>query len=734
MESQYNKTNYQTSQCGLKPDGWAGKNRFRLKKLIGVGGMGEVWYAYDTRLKEFVALKFLLPQFAGNIEGITRLRIETHRSRKLSHPNIVRIYDLYEEEGEIPFIAMEYVNGPNLHQLRLIHPNNVLKWKLLSPLVRQLISAIEYAHSENVIHRDIKPSNLLLDNEKRLKLADFGIARIIQHKQIHQIGAGFGGGTLDFISPQQVQGMPPTYADDIYSIGATLYELLTGTPPFYKGDIDYQIKNTKPQPLSERLLELGVNNPVPTSLETFIQKCLEKEPENRPLIYKDIFQYLDRADEEFLKIEQNNPEASATPDFVYDFTIPETTEQTQENVPIRKDRQITMADLIKFGIFFLLIGFASGIIFMNLRNNVSSRKSISEVSVRNLQSNDLAMVKSNEVSITKKTETTEPKPVATNKPLTSTIDIKPQEKQNSTTAADNIGGKLLRQFARGLNLAICTPDELWTFVADTDGLLRMIDLRNGNVVWEEKIANGNVSALAISINGRQFLTGDSTGTVTLWNVSGKEKMIGSLGHKAEITAAAFSPLRYAATADSNGTIKLWDTFSGRSIAEVKTKNGAINSLLFLPHIPKLITGSETGIISVYAIPSGKIEKMTQAHRNRIIGICYNSENNSLITADTENIIKVWDANSLKELNQFRNKIPFREKFSLMKFCADKKRIAIITSSNNAYLFNASSLDLIKKINLHIHRNKITDGCWLPKSSQFLTIGLDGSLCIWDFNR
>ncbi len=731
MESQNNKTNYQNSQCGLKPDGWAGKNRFRLKKLIGIGGMSEVWFAYDTRLKEFVALKFLLPHLAGNIEGFTRLRIETHRSRKLSHPNIVRIYDLYEEEDEIPFIAMEYVNGANLHQLRLIHPNSVLKWNFLSPLVRQLISAIKYAHSENVIHRDIKPSNILLDNEKRLKLADFGIARIVQHKQSNHPSVGFGGGTLDFISPQQAQGMSATYADDIYSIGATLYELLTGTPPFYKGDIEYQIKNTRPQLLSERLLEFGIDNPIPPSVESFIQKCLVKEPENRPFVYKEIFQYLDRADEEFSKIEEKNPSLVSTPDITYNFIIPEPTEQTQENVPIEEEKRITTSDLVKFGIFFLLIGFASGIIFMALKNKTSHPKSISEVTTRNQQLNGSPMIKSNEIS---KIETVESKPVATNKSLIAPIDQKPQTKQYSTETINDSNGKLLRQFAKGLNSAVCTPDELWTFVADTNGLLRMIDLRNGNVVWEEKIVNGTVGALAISINGRQFLTGDSTGTVTLWNVSGKEKLIGSSGHKAEIITAAFSPLRYAATADSNGTIKLWDIFSGRSLTEIKTKNGAIVSLLFLPHTPTLITGSETGVIGVYSIPSGKIEKMTQAHRGRIIGICHNSENNCLITSDTENIIKVWEVNSLKELKQFKHRTPLREKFTLMELCPDKKTIAIVTSSNYAYLFDASTLELIKKANLNIHSNRITDGCWLTKSSQFLTIGIDGSICIWDFNR
>ncbi len=108
------------------------------------------------------------------------MRRETLRSRKLSHPNIVRIYDLHEAKGEPTFISMEYVDGPDLHLLRARRPSKVLPWPFLIPIVKQLCSALEYAHGERVIHRDLKPANIILDSNERVKLADFGLACVVR--------------------------------------------------------------------------------------------------------------------------------------------------------------------------------------------------------------------------------------------------------------------------------------------------------------------------------------------------------------------------------------------------------------------------------------------------------------------------------------------------------------------------------------------------------------------------
>ena len=270
-----------------------GGGRYVLKQMLGQGGMGVVWLVYDKRLRESAALKFLPTQIAADAAAFDDLRRETLRSRKLSHPNIIRIHDLYEAPGELAFISMEYVDGPDLHFLRANRPTKVLPWNFLRPLVRQLCAALDYAHGEKVIHRDLKPANLMLDSNERLKLADFGLACVVHDSLSRLSGQPTAVGTLQYMSPQQADGKKPQITDDIYSIGATLYELLTSQPPFYTGDISYQVRNTRPQPMNERLLDLELKNEIPSEVSALVMACLAKEPEQRPQSVKTITTWLD---------------------------------------------------------------------------------------------------------------------------------------------------------------------------------------------------------------------------------------------------------------------------------------------------------------------------------------------------------------------------------------------------------------------------------------------------------
>jgi serine/threonine protein kinase len=273
-----------------------GSGRFLLKKVLGQGGMGVVWLAHDMRLREFTALKFLPPEVASDPSAVDDLRKETLRSRKLSHPNIVRIHDLWETTGEPTFIAMEYVDGLNLHYCRANRPAQVLPWKFLMPLLRQLCEALDYAHGERVLHRDLKPANVMLDGNGRLKLADFGLACVIHDSSTRSSGIAQTRGTLSFMSPQQADGEKPSVTDDIYSLGATIYDLMTSQPPFYTGDIGYQLRHNRPQHMHERLADLELSNDIPSEVSAMVMACLAKEPDKRPQSARAILEWLDCTD------------------------------------------------------------------------------------------------------------------------------------------------------------------------------------------------------------------------------------------------------------------------------------------------------------------------------------------------------------------------------------------------------------------------------------------------------
>ena len=258
-----------------------GKGRFKLVKHLSRGGMGEVWLAEDAVLRSRIALKRLPPEMRGDIVGMETLRQETSRSQKLAHPSIVRVNDLHDDDTGA-FISMEFVDGQSGVVWRLAQPQSVATWAALTPLVTQVLDALEYAHGEGVIHRDIKPSNILVDARGRAKLLDFGIAATLSLTMNHASLQHVRAGTPNYMSPQQLEGRLPKPTDDLYSLGATLYDFLTGKPPFHSGDILYQLAHVAATPLAERMAELGVANPVPPHVADAILACLAKNPDERP--------------------------------------------------------------------------------------------------------------------------------------------------------------------------------------------------------------------------------------------------------------------------------------------------------------------------------------------------------------------------------------------------------------------------------------------------------------------
>src|SRR4051812_41082515 len=217
--------------------------RYVLTKVLGHGGMGVVWLAHDDELERDVALKFLPQVVANDSAGLLDLKRETRRSLELTHPNIVRTYD-FVQDSTVAGISMEFVDADTLRNRRAAQPGSVLQPEELGGWVVQLCDALDYAHIDAaIVHRDLKPANLMVNQRNQLKVADFGIARSLVETMTQMTGLRGISGTLVYMSPQQLSGDQPTPADDIYSVGATLYDLCTSRPPFYSGDVSGQIYN-----------------------------------------------------------------------------------------------------------------------------------------------------------------------------------------------------------------------------------------------------------------------------------------------------------------------------------------------------------------------------------------------------------------------------------------------------------------------------------------------------------
>ncbi len=257
---------------------------YRVIRRLGDGATGTVWEVIREQDQMRIALKIPHAAFRGIGTVSASLKRELALAKLLDHPNIVKILDFQEGHSGEGFIEMEYVEGVSLAEHVFRSPNGVLSWQELAPLARQLAEALIHSHERGVVHRDIKPANLILTDGHRIKLTDFGSASItdaaVTLMTLSDSGAGFG--TLAFMSPQQLNGFAPKPTDDIYALGATLYSLLIGRPPFQSGHVVPQILSKRPLSILRRQKEMGITNPVPQAVDRLVIDCLEKNPAKRP--------------------------------------------------------------------------------------------------------------------------------------------------------------------------------------------------------------------------------------------------------------------------------------------------------------------------------------------------------------------------------------------------------------------------------------------------------------------
>jgi serine/threonine protein kinase/Flp pilus assembly protein TadD len=270
--------------------------RYTLIKVLGRGGMGIVWLARDEELEREVALKFLPDLMIQDHAAFDQLKRETKRCLELTHPHIVRIHDFIHDERS-GCISMEYIDGETLSNLRAEKEQKVFEPDEIATWVSQLCDALDYAHNHaKIIHCDLKPANLMVNQRGDLKVSDFGIARSLGDSASRLTLEQGRSGTLIYMSPQQLNGERSTHLDDIYSLGASVYELLTSKPPFYSGNIDRQICERAAPSMMERRKELDIEPAlVPPVWEETIAACLAKDPSRRPQSAAEVAQRLQLA-------------------------------------------------------------------------------------------------------------------------------------------------------------------------------------------------------------------------------------------------------------------------------------------------------------------------------------------------------------------------------------------------------------------------------------------------------
>jgi eukaryotic-like serine/threonine-protein kinase len=245
--------------------------RYRLERPLGYGGMATVYLARDSELGRPVAVKLLAENAAGDDGLRERFVREARLAARLSHPNVVSVFDAGEDGGR-PYIVMEHVEGETLSDL--LARRGPLPAEDARTLALQAARGLAHAHAAGLVHRDVKPQNLLLREDGTLKIADFGIARAAEGTALTQAGTVLG--TAAYVAPEQALGEEVTPASDVYSLGAVLYELLTGRPPLEIESLEDLAKRRTIPPVRELAPD------VPGDLEGVVMRCLARNPEYRP--------------------------------------------------------------------------------------------------------------------------------------------------------------------------------------------------------------------------------------------------------------------------------------------------------------------------------------------------------------------------------------------------------------------------------------------------------------------
>jgi serine/threonine protein kinase len=648
-------------------------NRYTLIRILGRGGMGVVWLAHDEVLDRDVALKFLPELIVHDRAILEELKRETKRSLELTHKNIVRIHDFVHDVIS-GCISMEYIEGDTLSNLRADKPTKIFEPAELKPWLFQVCDALDYARNHaRIIHRDLKPSNLMINRRGDVKVADFGIARRLSDSVSRVTQASGTSGTLVYMSPQQLDGERGTHLDDIYSLGAMIYELLTSKPPFYSGDINRQIHDRSPPPMTQRRSDLDVEGEaIPKNWQETVAACLAKDPARRPQSVAEIANRLELA--------------SALTRAVVE-------------VPVKRSKKKIF--IVAIAVTACLAAAAAWYFgTRSFEKKASAKPSLTAAS---------------------------PQPTETLPPTTPSSTVIEAEKKTAEEKQQQLAGKevlTLSGHSSQIWSVAFSPDSKWIVTGSADYTAKVWDAQSGINLVTLKGHSYMVRSVAFSPDGKRIVTGSCDGTAKVWDAQTGKNLLTLKGHSGWVLSAAFSPDgRRVVTGSWDHTAKVWNAQSGKELLTLR-HSASVNSVAFSPDGTRIATNGEEGAAKVWDAQSGK--ELLTLQNSGISSVAFSPDGRRIVTPCTVfGSAKLWDAQSGKEL------LTLGKDSNLVwsvAFSPDGRRIVTGSEDKTAKVWDVQSGKTLITLN---HSAELLSVAFSPDGRRIITGSNDNTAKVWD---
>jgi WD40 repeat protein/predicted Ser/Thr protein kinase len=702
---------------------------YRVLEQIGPGGMGIVYKALRISTNQIVALKVIRPDRLLGLPAeqrrktIERFITEAQAAAQLEHDNIVKVYEVGEQAGR-PFYSMRYVDGSSLHELIQAGP---LDGKVAAAYMEQVARAIHEAHRYGILHRDISPHNVMVDAKTdRALVTDFGLAKLLQAEPGAATGSMTESGAVmgkpPYMSPEQAQNSAGvTVASDVYSLGATLYALLTGRPPF-RADTPAAIlkKVIEEDPTSPRMLQPLI----PRDLETIALKCLEKEPEQRYASAAEL------ADDMRRYLSGEPIEARAV--------------GRLEKAAKWARRNPVVSSLATTAVLLLVSG-STGT-YLKFRDAKANEKKAQE-------KEQLANNRATELNEQKKEVIYQ---LALSDLLLSQSNFNNHDSELARDRLARVPPELrnwewyylqrrfsggifaLRGHTRAVRAAKFSADGSRIVTVSADGTARVWNARTGSSVLTLMQQSVEVNSVAFSPDGSKIVTGngfayygtvgDRSGAVCLWDARTGRRIRELKAHYgAKVWAIEFSPDGSRIVSGSlDGTACVWDAHTGGLCFRLKRQSSEVRSVAFSPDGSRIAAAIADGTVRIWDVRTGSDILAFKAHRDVAESVAFSADGSRIVTGGWDKTARIWDARTgsrLLELNGHSDRV------TSVAFSPDTLHVVTGSLDKTGRVWNTHTGSLV--LELKGHSDRVTSVAFSPDSSRIVTGSFDNTAQVWD---